>query len=258
MGHMGPGSLASGSSRWACTLRTQKDVTWHTFGTGPTACHYWMEEPMGEGSRVMGLGGLLTFRLLSSSPPSFLQPPKPLSSLSTLRDGNWRDGCYWCRLMDPWRMRKKWKWGLCYLAGWVTVDAGIFFPFHTLTYVLRCFSVDQSQRLTIALTLCPRYRSILKPTVAVSWHLDLGSFCRTALYLNTFWETWEVSIMLCHMRFLKYLVHFTYMFWTSFRYTFCILIRCIFTTRFYNMVWILIFYSLQEFYFLCLFLFMPM
>lgn len=26
---------------------------------------------------------------------SFLQPPKPLSSLSTLRDGNWRDGCYW-------------------------------------------------------------------------------------------------------------------------------------------------------------------
>ncbi|XP_037655888.1 LOW QUALITY PROTEIN: SLAIN motif-containing protein 1 [Choloepus didactylus] len=25
---------------------------------------------------------------------SFLQSPKPLSSLSTLRDGNWRDGCY--------------------------------------------------------------------------------------------------------------------------------------------------------------------
>ncbi|XP_065531879.1 SLAIN motif-containing protein 1 isoform X2 [Lathamus discolor] len=25
---------------------------------------------------------------------SFLQPPKPLSSLSTMRDGNWRDGCY--------------------------------------------------------------------------------------------------------------------------------------------------------------------
>uniref|UniRef100_A0A8C2M601 SLAIN motif family, member 1 n=1 Tax=Cricetulus griseus TaxID=10029 RepID=A0A8C2M601_CRIGR len=25
---------------------------------------------------------------------SFLQPPKPLSSRSTLRDGNWRDGCY--------------------------------------------------------------------------------------------------------------------------------------------------------------------
>nr|XP_041571567.1 SLAIN motif-containing protein 1 isoform X2 [Taeniopygia guttata] len=25
---------------------------------------------------------------------SFLQPPKPLSSLSTIRDGNWRDGCY--------------------------------------------------------------------------------------------------------------------------------------------------------------------
>ncbi|OCT92644.1 SLAIN motif-containing protein 1 [Xenopus laevis] len=25
---------------------------------------------------------------------SFLQPPKTLSSLSTLRDGNWRDGCY--------------------------------------------------------------------------------------------------------------------------------------------------------------------
>nr|XP_025976663.1 SLAIN motif-containing protein 1 isoform X2 [Dromaius novaehollandiae] len=25
---------------------------------------------------------------------SFLHPPKPLSSLSTMRDGNWRDGCY--------------------------------------------------------------------------------------------------------------------------------------------------------------------
>ncbi|XP_039193619.1 SLAIN motif-containing protein 1 isoform X2 [Crotalus tigris] len=25
---------------------------------------------------------------------SFLQPPKPLSSFTTLRDGNWRDGCY--------------------------------------------------------------------------------------------------------------------------------------------------------------------
>ncbi|XP_037233770.1 SLAIN motif-containing protein 1 isoform X2 [Falco biarmicus] len=25
---------------------------------------------------------------------SFLQPPKPLSSLSAMRDGNWRDGCY--------------------------------------------------------------------------------------------------------------------------------------------------------------------
>ncbi|CAM9604710.1 unnamed protein product [Bubo scandiacus] len=25
---------------------------------------------------------------------SFIQPPKPLSSLSTMRDGNWRDGCY--------------------------------------------------------------------------------------------------------------------------------------------------------------------
>ncbi|XP_053912697.1 SLAIN motif-containing protein 1 isoform X2 [Cuculus canorus] len=25
---------------------------------------------------------------------SFLQPPKPLSSLSTMRDGSWRDGCY--------------------------------------------------------------------------------------------------------------------------------------------------------------------
>ncbi|XP_040395165.1 SLAIN motif-containing protein 1 isoform X1 [Cygnus olor] len=25
---------------------------------------------------------------------SFLQPPKPLSSLSTMREGNWRDGCY--------------------------------------------------------------------------------------------------------------------------------------------------------------------
>ncbi|KAM9567189.1 SLAIN motif-containing protein 1 isoform 1-T1 [Guaruba guarouba] len=25
---------------------------------------------------------------------SFLQPPKPLSSLTTMRDGNWRDGCY--------------------------------------------------------------------------------------------------------------------------------------------------------------------
>ncbi|XP_040281261.1 SLAIN motif-containing protein 1 isoform X1 [Bufo bufo] len=28
------------------------------------------------------------------TPRSFIQPPKTLSSLSTLRDGNWRDGCY--------------------------------------------------------------------------------------------------------------------------------------------------------------------
>ncbi|XP_053311362.1 SLAIN motif-containing protein 1 [Spea bombifrons] len=31
---------------------------------------------------------------IAQSPRSFLQPPKTLSSLSTLRDGNWRDGCY--------------------------------------------------------------------------------------------------------------------------------------------------------------------
>ncbi|XP_053558052.1 SLAIN motif-containing protein 1-like isoform X2 [Bombina bombina] len=30
----------------------------------------------------------------AQSPQSFLQPPKTLSSLSALRDGNWRDGCY--------------------------------------------------------------------------------------------------------------------------------------------------------------------
>ncbi|XP_053563828.1 SLAIN motif-containing protein 1 isoform X2 [Bombina bombina] len=30
----------------------------------------------------------------AQSPRSFLQPPKTLSSLSALRDGNWRDGCY--------------------------------------------------------------------------------------------------------------------------------------------------------------------
>ncbi|XP_018420887.1 PREDICTED: SLAIN motif-containing protein 1 isoform X2 [Nanorana parkeri] len=31
---------------------------------------------------------------ISTPPRSFIQPPKTLSSLSTLRDGNWRDGCY--------------------------------------------------------------------------------------------------------------------------------------------------------------------
>ncbi|KAM4700720.1 SLAIN motif-containing protein 1 isoform 3-T3 [Discoglossus pictus] len=31
---------------------------------------------------------------IAQSPRSFLQPPKTLSSLSALRDGNWRDGCY--------------------------------------------------------------------------------------------------------------------------------------------------------------------
>ncbi|XP_073436527.1 SLAIN motif-containing protein 1 isoform X2 [Dendrobates tinctorius] len=31
---------------------------------------------------------------IATPPRSFIQPPKTLSSLSTLRDGNWRDGCY--------------------------------------------------------------------------------------------------------------------------------------------------------------------
>nr|XP_033803446.1 SLAIN motif-containing protein 1 isoform X3 [Geotrypetes seraphini] len=31
---------------------------------------------------------------IAQSPRSFIQAPKSLSSLSTLRDGNWRDGCY--------------------------------------------------------------------------------------------------------------------------------------------------------------------
>ncbi|XP_063809058.1 SLAIN motif-containing protein 1 isoform X2 [Pseudophryne corroboree] len=31
---------------------------------------------------------------IAAPPRSFIQPPKTLSSLSTLRDGNWRDGCY--------------------------------------------------------------------------------------------------------------------------------------------------------------------
>lgn len=38
---------------------------------------------------------LVTYKPFSFLIPScFLQPPKPLSSLSMLRDGNWRDGCY--------------------------------------------------------------------------------------------------------------------------------------------------------------------
>lgn len=99
---------------------------------------------VGEETRMRDVAhGITNFGFPFSSRYSFLQPPKPLSSLSTLRDGNWRDGCYWCSSMYPWRMGKKWKWGLCYLAGWVTVDAGIFFPFCILT-LLHCFSVDQS------------------------------------------------------------------------------------------------------------------
>ncbi|XP_068123999.1 SLAIN motif-containing protein 1 isoform X1 [Hyperolius riggenbachi] len=31
---------------------------------------------------------------IGTPPRSFIQPPKTLTSLSTLRDGNWRDGCY--------------------------------------------------------------------------------------------------------------------------------------------------------------------
>ncbi|XP_075708488.1 SLAIN motif-containing protein 1 isoform X3 [Rhinoderma darwinii] len=31
---------------------------------------------------------------IATLPRSFIQPPKTLSPLSTLRDGNWRDGCY--------------------------------------------------------------------------------------------------------------------------------------------------------------------
>lgn len=104
---------------------------------------------------TMGLMGLLTVCFLFSSLHSFLQPPKPLSSLSTLRDGNWRDGCYWCSLMFLWRMGKKWKWGLCYLAGWVTVDTGIFFPVCILMYLLNCFSRTKHQRLIIALKYLP-------------------------------------------------------------------------------------------------------
>lgn len=75
---------------------------------------------------------------------SFLQPPKPLSSLSTLRDGNWRDGCYWCSFLYPWCAGREWKWGSCYPAGWVTADVGIVFPFCIFTYLLHCFSTDQS------------------------------------------------------------------------------------------------------------------
>ncbi|XP_073899278.1 SLAIN motif-containing protein 1 isoform X3 [Castor canadensis] len=39
-------------------------------------------------------GGNLPRSKIAQPVRSFLQPPKPLSSLSTLRDGNWRDGCY--------------------------------------------------------------------------------------------------------------------------------------------------------------------
>uniref|UniRef100_A0A8C5LLR2 SLAIN motif family member 1 n=1 Tax=Leptobrachium leishanense TaxID=445787 RepID=A0A8C5LLR2_9ANUR len=41
-----------------------------------------------------GGGSSIPRSKIAQSPRSFLQPPKTLSSLSTLRDGNWRDGCY--------------------------------------------------------------------------------------------------------------------------------------------------------------------
>ncbi|XP_069495759.1 SLAIN motif-containing protein 1 isoform X2 [Ambystoma mexicanum] len=40
------------------------------------------------------LGSSIPRSKIAQPPRSFLQPPKPLSSLSALRDGNWRDGCY--------------------------------------------------------------------------------------------------------------------------------------------------------------------
>lgn len=42
--------------------------------------------------------------------------------------------------------------------------------------------------------------------------------------------------MLCHMRFLKVPCSFYLHVLNTFHYMFCILIHCIFTTRFYNMV----------------------
>ncbi|KAM5182278.1 SLAIN motif-containing protein 1 isoform 3-T3 [Mantella aurantiaca] len=44
---------------------------------------------------LLSTGGSSIPRSKIVTPPrSFIQPPKTLSSLSTLRDGNWRDGCY--------------------------------------------------------------------------------------------------------------------------------------------------------------------
>ncbi|XP_072267029.1 SLAIN motif-containing protein 1 isoform X2 [Pyxicephalus adspersus] len=44
---------------------------------------------------LSSIGGSSIPRSKIATPPrSFIQPPKTLSSLSTLRDGNWRDGCY--------------------------------------------------------------------------------------------------------------------------------------------------------------------
>lgn len=117
---------------------------------------------------------------------SFLQPPKPLSSLSTLRDGNWRDGCYWCSFTDPWRMGRSENEGV--LPSWLG-NHGCWdaFPF-TLTTRTASFSVDQSpetNELTYSLPEILR-RSQTRGRGIVT--LDLGSFCRTAPYLNTFWE----------------------------------------------------------------------
>lgn len=145
------------------TRRSLKDVTWYTFVTVPTACHYGMKEPGWERGpeQVMCLAGWLTVRLPSSSLPSFLQPPKPLSSLSTLRDGNWRDGCYWCSFMDPWRMGRHENEGV--LPSWLG-NRGCWdaLPF-TLTHARHHVQWTNHQRLTISLTLCLRYRGIPKP-----------------------------------------------------------------------------------------------
>ncbi|XP_069061325.1 SLAIN motif-containing protein 1 isoform X1 [Pleurodeles waltl] len=40
------------------------------------------------------LGSSIPRTKIAQPPRSFLQPPKPLTSLSALRDVNWRDGCY--------------------------------------------------------------------------------------------------------------------------------------------------------------------
>lgn len=50
-------------------------------------------------NQVSGLLGVYSW--VPFHPHSFLQPPKPLSSLSALRDGSWRDGCYWCGSTCP-------------------------------------------------------------------------------------------------------------------------------------------------------------
>lgn len=85
----------------------------------------------------------------------------------------------------PLKNGKNRKMRVCYLAGWVTVDAGILFPSPN-TRARHRFPVDQSPETNDRTYSLPE---ILRPPQTHGRGvvtLDLGSFCRAALYLNTF------------------------------------------------------------------------